>query len=577
MPGRATARQPAGGRSGWWLRHRTLLAVTVTLTVAEAALLQGLQLHGSLGLAPQVAAPAPYDVFHDLRWLLVYHRSMLGFTFEALGMWAGRSALAAILLRAAWPPGDDRPGFLAAWRRSAGFTLVCAALMTPFAALMFGAGVASVSWLVLAAVPSVLAIAMLIGHGSAGRRWYVTAPPWRVVGWMLLAFAGYTVLAGALIATPGWLALPVAAVAGIFDAWAWRGIVCAVARRHERPAGRRLRPVPIVGLACFALVLTVGTDIGFHATRLHPKLDPPTDVAWGPGAPVMVVSGFGTPWSGAPPDYLGPGFTEWRFSYAGMTPLQRPVPYVGNETYQPLPVLVQRMAAEVRAFHRQTRRPVTIVAESEGALVAEAYVHATPGAPVNRLVVLSPLVKPGRVYYPPASGSGFGIAAGWELRGLSATLESLGSEAISGDNPFLRSVADHGPQLDSLLGCDVPGVSGMAVLPLADATSTPYAAGFAMPSVVVPGFHGGLLGTKHVQRIVARYLRDGVVPDSALLDVTDRAIKAGATAWQVPSLTPTANPAWSGLSEGSCAATARSLRSWLYESGPAAPPHLTIG
>jgi hypothetical protein len=98
-----------------------------------------------------------------------------------------------------------------------------------------------------------------------------------------------------------------------------------------------------------------------------------------------------------------------------------------------------------------------------------------------------------------------------------------------------------------------------------------------MPSVVVPGFHGGLLGTKHVQRIVARYLRDGVVPNSALLDVTDRAIKAGATAWQVPSLTPTANPAWSGLSKGGCAATARSLRTWLYESGPAGPPHLTLG
>jgi hypothetical protein len=289
------------------------------------------------------------------------------------------------------------------------------------------------------------------------------------------------------------------------------------------------------------------------------------------------VSGFGTPWSGAPPDYLGAGFTEWRFSYAGMSTRHRPLPYVGEQTYEPLPVLVRRMAAEVRAFHRQTGRQVTIVAESEGALVAEAYVHATPRAPVDRLVVLSPLVKPGRVYYPPASGSGFGIAAGWELRGLSVTLESLGSEAISGDNPFLRSVADHGPQLDSLLQCPVAGVPQLAVLPLADATSTPYGAGFAIPSVVVPGFHGGLMGAKHVQRIVARYLRGGDVRTSSLLAATDSAIKAAASAWQVPELAPTANPAWSGFSRGGCATTARSLRTWLYGTATEAPPRLTVG
>ncbi|MFL6136617.1 MAG: hypothetical protein ACJ74O_02320 [Frankiaceae bacterium] len=550
--------------------RRTLLAVAVAVPVVEAVILEALHLHRSVGMAPQAVAPTPYGVFHDLRWLLVYHRSMTGFALEAAGLWLARTALSAVLLRAAWADPATRPGLWDALVRAAAFTLVCALLLSPFAALMFGVAVASVSWLVLAAMPSVLAVALLTGHGSIARRWFASAPPVRVAGWMLLCFAGYTVAAAVLTAAPGPLAVPLAALAGLFDAWAWHGIVSAVAGRQDRqgrPARWRTRPVSSVGLVAFAAVLVTGTAIGFHATRITVRLSPPADLGWSGAPPVMVVSGFGTPWSGAQPRYLGDGFAEWRFSYAGLAD-GGPQPYAGAQTYRPLPVLARLMAEQVERFHRQTGRAVAIVAESEGALVAEAYLHATPGAPVDRLVVLSPLVEPGRVYYPPASASGFGVATGWGLRGLSATMETLGSEAIRGDNPFLRSVADHGPALRHLLDCPTPGIAQLAVLPLADAASTPYATALGIPSVVVPGFHGGLLGEARVQRLVAGYLRTGIVPRSRVLDVTDQAIKAGATAWEVPELPVSVNPAWQPSPGRSCAADEAALRSWVYAPEP---------
>ena len=40
---------------------------------------------GSIAIAPQITAPAPFSAFHDLRWLLVYHPSWATFAGEALG------------------------------------------------------------------------------------------------------------------------------------------------------------------------------------------------------------------------------------------------------------------------------------------------------------------------------------------------------------------------------------------------------------------------------------------------------------------------------------------------------------
>ena len=66
-----------------------------------------------------------------------------------------------------------------------------------------------------------------------------------------------------------------------------------------------------------------------------------------------------------------------------------------------------------------------IVAESEGALVAKAYLLAHPGAPVDTLVLLRTLDEPGSAYYPPSGDDGGGAAAGFSLHWSSAAARTL--------------------------------------------------------------------------------------------------------------------------------------------------------
>ena len=103
------ASPPAPRRASFWA-HRGLIALAVGSVVLEVALMWALGLGPSLGLAPQVAAPAPYGVFHDVRWLLVYHRSWPAFALEGIAVLAARSLLTASFVRAAWPSESSRPG-----------------------------------------------------------------------------------------------------------------------------------------------------------------------------------------------------------------------------------------------------------------------------------------------------------------------------------------------------------------------------------------------------------------------------------------------------------------------------------
>src|SRR6266496_6621406 len=78
--------------SSLWSRPG-LLAVCIALPMIEVGLLWGVGLTSALGIAPSVTAPVPFATFHDLRWLMVYHRSWLGFAVEALALLAFRGAL----------------------------------------------------------------------------------------------------------------------------------------------------------------------------------------------------------------------------------------------------------------------------------------------------------------------------------------------------------------------------------------------------------------------------------------------------------------------------------------------------
>src|SRR5205085_1885221 len=74
------------------------------------------------------------------------------------------------------------------------------------------------------------------------------------------------------------------------------------------------------------------------------------------------------------------------------------------------------MGQQVRALYRAYGQPVTLLAESEGALVARTYALDLyrPGSKmVDRLVIFDmPSGSPG-VYYPQAGRQGWGVGFGW--------------------------------------------------------------------------------------------------------------------------------------------------------------------
>ncbi|TML64781.1 MAG: hypothetical protein E6G14_16970 [Actinobacteria bacterium] len=133
-----------------------LITLTTGTVVLETIVIWTVGAQSSLALAPQVSAPAPYGVFHDIRWLLVYHESWLGFVLELIALLLFRTALTTALVVLAWP--DDRhasprPSWRDLARRSAVATGIGAVALLPFAVLLFAMAVVSLSWLFFVAVP----------------------------------------------------------------------------------------------------------------------------------------------------------------------------------------------------------------------------------------------------------------------------------------------------------------------------------------------------------------------------------------------------------------------------------------
>ncbi|MGH9064402.1 MAG: hypothetical protein ACRD0L_10620, partial [Acidimicrobiales bacterium] len=262
------------------------------------------------------------------------------------------------------------------------------------------------------------------------------------------------------------------------------------------------------------------------------------------GAPVLVAAGYGTHWNGmSSPGLPGP-YLERRFSYRGLGPGDRPLPYTSADTTKPLVQLERLMATQVAALHRLSGQPVSIVADSEGSLVAKAYLAASPNAPVGTLVMVSPLVRPARVYYPPVGSKGWGLAGGAGLLGISDTVGSVSPIPLSPTSPFLRSVVQEAPVLRPLLSCPLPGVRQFALLPLADAVASPDPYPLGIPSVVLPAFHGGMLTNRAADRVIRAVLSGGELPETPGWSLADRVIRSAASAWQVPGLALPLDGSW---------------------------------
>lgn len=527
-----------------------LVAVCAGAAVLETLIVGLVAPSSSLGLATQVTAPPPFGVFHDLRWIVVYHETWLGLALEMLAFLVFRSALTLVCLRAAWPHDVPAEPLAVTTRRSVVFTVVVALLLAPWAALMFALAVVSLSWLFFVAVPVVLMLSLLVHGGAVTGSWWGRTLSVRSIGWVLVAFAALTIFGSILTTCPSWARLPVAFAAGVANAWLWLRVVDAVLHRRRPP---RRAPVAPVGVALVLALVVGGTTAGFALAKtraLHLVTAAEAATQWTPivaakGTPLVVVTGFNTKWDGRPNRYVGVDLPQWRFSYRGME-AARPLPYTAGDTHRGLPELVRELRAQVDAYHRETGRELTVVAESEGALLANAYLASTPHAPVRNLVSLSPLVAPGRVYYPANGEEGWGAGGALAMEGFAWALGGVSPVDVTPDTPFLRSIVDDAPALRGLTACALPHVRELAVLPLDTGVSAPAPQVVGVPHTVVPAFHGGMLDDASTAAIVRDVVAGRSVPRDDGWAFAEDVIQAGASAWQVPQLTTSINRAWHG-------------------------------
>jgi hypothetical protein len=432
---------------------------------------------------------------------------------------------------------------------------------------LFALAVVSLSWLFFVAIPVVLLLALLVHGGAVTGVWWYRTLSLRSVGWVLVAFAALTLFGSLLTVCPEWARVPLAAVAGIVNAWLWLRVVDAVLHRRRTP---RAVPVALLGITAVLVVVVGGTVTGFALASDPPRrafsslsrspqwLPPPSSN--GSATPLVVVSGFNTEWSGRASRFVHVPLPQWRFSYRG-TANGRPLPYTAVDTHRELPELVRELRAQVARYHRITARPLTIVAESEGSLLAATYLAATPHAPVRNLVIVSPIVQPGRVYYPRPGSDGWGAAGAAALEGFAWALDGLSPVHIKPDTPFFRSIVDNAPLLRGLTSCPLPGVRQVAVVPLDTALSAPVPQALTIPYTVVPGFHGGMLDDARTAGVVMKVVTGKPVVAEDGWTLAEDVISAGASAWQVPQLNPTVNARWSGDPDpGDCRAIRSHLR-----------------
>jgi hypothetical protein len=567
-----------------FLAHRGLIALSAGAAMAEAALLCWLA-PPARSLAGQVTAVAPLAVFHDLRWMYGYDRSWLGFAGLLVAVLGVRSGLNTALARLAWPRDRPAPGLRELYRSATALTIVACLLLSPVAALTLGVAILPFSWPFLATVPVLLLISLPLSHGGILGSWWRTLPPPRAMYWLLADFVTLSVVAAAIGRLPVTAAIGVCGLAGVANARAWFGVTRAVARREA--SRRRLvavvesRPAPLlplsVPLAPVAMVLAIAMVVGL--TRLafvignpphHSTLaavgaaaagaagvNPATrnaastasnsagnlagnsasSVGPGPAArdPVLEIRGFGSACCASPRSLrpVAPAALVQQFSYRGMTASGRPLPQGSAASDLPLTELGRRIAAQVVRLHRETGRPVDIIAESEGTLGVDAMLATQPGLPLGSVVMMSPIVAPGQVTYPGDSSRDLMPAD--ELRALVWFVGGLSPFGSSGAQRLIDSVDEVGARFAASAARHHP-LRWLLLVPLADAVTLPVCP--LPPDVrVVPALHGDLLGSPGVTAMVRGFLAHRRVAEPNGYKATAEIVAAAAAAWRMPVTT----------------------------------------
>jgi hypothetical protein len=434
--------------------------------------------------------------------------------------------------------------------------------------LTFAIAVTSLSWLFFVAVPVLLMVALLVHHGEVAPSWWRDPPTRASVTYVLWLFGVLTVGGAIVSAVPSAVAPLAAALVGLGVAACRVGSIEALASRAavttsgSAPRTRRV-PFAVAGLAGVLALVLVGTAVGFSVSvAIEAGRKPPPRATAATGSPVLVVKGFNSRWDGVTYRWVRGAHRIRRFSYRGLDDRERPLIYERDDTHRGVIDLAREMRRQVDALHAATGEPVGIVAESEGALVAQVYLAATPRAPVDAVVMLSPLAQPGRVFYPRVGDEGWGVATGAVMRGIAAVIGTLGPVDVSADEAIFRSIVDLGPTVGALLSCPPPRVRSYAVLPVDEGVSAPAPLDVEIDHRVVPAFHGGLLGDDTTARTIAAVLEGRPSPEgSAWWAAVGDTVNALASPWQAPSLEESLEPRWRGQPDGDdCRAVRTRLR-----------------
>jgi hypothetical protein len=228
-----------------------------------------------------------------------------------------------------------------------------------------------------------------------------------------------------------------------------------------------------------------------------------------------------------------PDIVVQQFSYLGLDPGGNPLPYGPSASNLRLPVLGDRIAAQVWRLHARTGRQVDIVAESEGTLGVYAMLARHPDVPVSAVVLLSPIIAPGQVSYPV--GGGAAMVPGGELQAVVWFVGGLSPFGTSGAQTLIASVNESGARF-AAAAARHHGLRLLELVPLADAVTMPAC---QLPSnvLVLPAMHGALLGDPPALRTVRDFLAHRPVSADGGLRSAAEFVAAAATAWRIPQAT----------------------------------------
>lgn len=542
------------------------------LAGGEAAALYALGFASALPLAPQVAAPPPFGAYHDLRWLFTFSSSWYAVAWQLAALLAFRSALTAVQARLAWPAEAEPPGMRSLLLRSTAATALSVVALSPWATLAFASSAMSYSYFTLGSIIAVAATAVVLPSVAAAGAWWRRLLAWRAMLWTVAVWVAVMVEALAVGYAPGWVAVPAAAAGGVLNAALWRAQLGEVVR--SAPVRRRAVPLSPVALAgVLALFLVGGGYLVGGATGTNTSTAASRGVGGGgsgtlaggagSGLALLYVPGFSSSYDGKPFRMLGR--QVWHYSYKGLTGAGRPAAYRSSRTHQSLGRSARTLARQVDVLARRSGKPVALLADSEGSLVVRTYLHRRPSPQVRMFVEASPLIRPARVFFPPPGRSGYGIAAGWEARGLLGLVGALNPGFdLQADLPFVRSTIANAGWLRAAPLCPARSVKVFALVPFSGALTVVTRPVSRVPWTAIPGYHGTLLDDVGVQRDVLATLRTGRLPGHEKSTAAFPVISAAAAAWQVPALPLDLRPAWrspgrtdAAFADWRCPATSR--------------------